>query len=455
MWIRALSISRQPSPLLNKTYFLSPSSFRKLCSTPSSPIYPCPRVKLPKPQPNLEYLTDPHNVDKIQENIHLRKSNADIQRVQELYKQIYLYDDIHEVRSEAGQAATQESLLEAAMAVPNITPDNVLQLGEENKVLYENSFINPEFKIRTFEEIARILTGARLSNLGLVSEERSYYLLGVLAQLEQALVQWTLDMLMFRGFSLISVPDILHPSVIQGCGMQVDGERTQVYRLGHHYGDVALSGTAEMAIGGFLAGKQIKEEELPIKLAAVSRCFRAETGGAKEEGGLYRVRQFTKVEMFVVTKGTTEDSDAALQSILELERTLFSSLGLSYRVLAMCANELGDPAYTKYDIEAWLPGRLGGFWGEISSCSNCTDYQARRLGITETEGNFVHTVNGTACAVPRMIIAICEQMQQESGAVTVPEVLQPYMGGITVLKPKPKKLRPKYFFIPGVKYFDK
>lgn len=198
----------------------------------------------------------------------------------------------------------------------------------------------------------------------------------------------------------------------------------------------------------------MEQQDLPLKLAAVSRCFRAETGSAKEEGGLYRVHQFTKVEMFVVTEGKHEDSEAALESIVQLERELFSSLGLAYRVLAMCPEELGDPAYKKYDIEAWLPGRLEGYWGEISSCSNCTDYQARRLGITSSSGNFCHTVNGTACAVPRMVISLCEQFQTVGGAVEVPVVLRPYLRGHHLLESKPRKLRPNFVWIPGANYFQ-
>lgn len=431
-----------------RVVFLHP--LRKTCHFSS---YPCPSVILPKPQPNLEYLSNPDNLKKIHQNINLRKSKANIQKVQDLYKQIYLYNDIHDIKSEEGRANTHENLLFAALAVPNNCPDHVLEMGSENKLIFEKLFTHPEFKLRKFEDIARILSGARLSNLGHVSGERSYYLTGPLAELEQALVQWTVDRLVSRGFSLLSVPDILHPAIIEGCGMKVDGDRTQVYKLGEHYGEAALSGTAEMAIGGFLAGTEIKKEDLPLKFVAVSRCFRAETGGAKEEGGLYRVHQFTKVETFIVTEGTVEHSDQALESILELEQDLFSSLGLAYRVLAMCPEELGDPAYRKYDIEAWLPGRLEGYWGEISSCSNCTDYQSRRLGITSTEGEFCHTVNGTACAVPRMIIALCEQFQKASGAVNVPTVLQPYMG-TEVMEPKPRKLRPNFQFLPSANFFE-
>ena len=191
------------------------------------------------------------------------------------------------------------------------------------------------------------------------------------------------------GFSLMSVPDLIHPDIISACGMKVEGARTQVYQLDPVYGQVALSGTAEMALGGFLAGKMIADTDLPGKLCAVSRCYRAETGRQGEEKGLYRVHQFTKVEMFCVTRGQGDQSKEALQMIHGIERKMFTELGLAFRVLDMCGEELGDPAAEKYDVEAWLPGRA--MWGEISSCSNCTDYQARRLGIRDQHGQFCHT----------------------------------------------------------------
>jgi len=405
-----------------------------------------------KAQLDWQFLSNPANLEAIQRNIQQRNSQASISEVQALYKEIYLNTCIHESKSEEGRAKTEGNLLQAALEIPNMCPQEISDLGTENKTLYEKPFSNPSFKVKKFEDIARILSGARLTNLGLLCGERSYFLTGVLAELEQALIQWTVERLLSKGFNLLSVPDILPPAVIKACGMQVDGERTQVYRLADAHGGGALSGTAEMAVGGWLAGRSL--EELPLKLAAVSRCYRAETSRVKEEAGLYRVHQFTKVEMFVVTEGKLEASESALDEILALQRELFGLLGLSHRVLAMCPEELGDPAYRKYDIEAWMPGRQGGFWGEISSCSNCTDFQARRLAVTSSsdDQNFCHTVNGTACAVPRMIIAICEQFQQENGSVEVPEVLRPYLGGRNLLEPLPKKNRPNLNWMPGANY---
>ena len=410
--------------------------------------YPCPPLELPKPSLDWGQLSDPANLGSIQSNIDIKKSRADIRRVQELFKEIYLNTCIHDTKSEVGREATEANLLAAALQVPNMCSQHSVDLGTDNKVLYEKPFTNPEFKVRKFEDVARILSGARLTNLGVTSGERAYHLMGPLAELELALVQWATDALVERGWRFLGVPDILHPGVVEACGMKVEGERTQVYRLAQ--GGAALAGTAEMSIGGYLAGRQV--EERPLKLAAVSRCYRAETSRTKDEGGLYRVHTFTKVEMFVVTEGKPEASEAALAEVLALQQELFSSLGLAHRVLAMCPEELGDPATTKYDVEAWLPGR--GFWGEISSCSDCTDYQARRLALTQADGSFCHTVNGTACAVPRMILAICEQFQTASGAVAVPEVLRPYLRGRELLEPLAKKQRPNFQWIPGATWLE-
>merc|ERR1719235_1406605 len=175
----------------------------------------------------------------------------------------------------------------------------------------------------------------------------------------------------------------------------------------------------------------LPEDQLAMRLAAFGHCFRTEAGAAGAAGkGLYRVHQFSKVEMFVV--GTPEQSEALHQELLDIEVELFSELGLHFKVLDMASADLGAPAYRKFDVEAWMPGL--GRWGEISSCSNCTDYQARRLNIRYKETilqkgglAFPHTLNGTAVAVPRLLIAIIETYQNSDGSVTVPEVLRKYM----------------------------
>lgn len=197
-----------------------------------------------------------------------------------------------------------------------------------------------------------------------------------------------------------------------------------------HGADLCLSGTSEMAIANYFANKTIPEEELPIKIAAVSRCYRAETSSTAEERGIYRVHQFTKVEMFALSKPT--DSDTILTSFRDFQEKHFESLGLHLQILDMPPHELGAPAYRKYDLEAYMPGRK--IYGEVSSCSDCTDYQSRRLKIKykmneNGDVGFVHTINGTACAVPRILIALIETHQTDHGVVKIPQVLVPFLRG--------------------------
>lgn len=248
---------------------------------------------------------------------------------------------------------------------------------------------------------------------------------------EQALIQYAVSKLLANKFKLITVPDILPARIIESCGMNTHGERNQVYKLTNPHETLCLSGTSEMALAGYFAGTITDEDQLPLKLTAVSRCFRAETSALQEEKGIYRVHQFTKVEMFSVCR--PDQSEAILEEFRDIEVALFDALGLHFQLLDMPACELGAPAYRKYDIEAWMPGR--GMYGEISSCSDCSDYQARRLGIryrSKTDNDrldYVHTVNGTACAIPRMLIALLENFQNPDHTITIPEPLRPFMRG--------------------------
>ena len=181
------------------------------------------------------------------------------------------------------------------------------------------------------------------------------------------------------------------------------------------------------------ADQILDEDDLPVRMAGISHCFRTEAGSAgRESKGLYRVHQFTKVEMFVVAR--PEDSDAAHEELVRIEERVFNALEVPYRVIDVATGDLGAPAYRKYDIEAWLPGRgEAGDWGEVTSASNCTDYQSRRLktrfrrkGAKRNE--LAHTLNGTAVAVSRAIIALLENHQQADGSVAIPKALQPAMG---------------------------
>lgn len=262
--------------------------------------------------------------------------------------------------------------------------------------------------------------------------------------LELALVQWAMSKASEAGYDVMLPPDVAYTRTVMGCGFSPRGEDStdsQIYSIPDD--DLCLVGTSEIAIAGFASHDLTPEAALPVKMAAFSHCFRREAGsGGTANRGLYRLHQFSKVELFQVVHPSS--SDATLEAIVQLQRAMFLELGLHFRVLDMPTMELGASAYRKYDIEAWMPCRQehadaaeAGSWGEISSASNCTDYQARRLGIkyrpAEGGTHFAHTLNGTACAIPRIIVCLLEYGQQADGTVRIPAVLQPYLGGKSII----------------------
>jgi seryl-tRNA synthetase len=270
-----------------------------------------------------------------------------------------------------------------------------------------------------------------------VTGQKFYYLKNEAALLELALVNYAFDILVKEGFTPVITPDLARSEILDGIGFNPRGNETQIYSIADT--DLCLIATAEITLGGMYADVILKEEDLPLKFVGVSHCFRTEAGAAgRESKGLYRVHQFTKVEMFAFT--TPEMSEEMHNKFVEYEERLFQGLGIPYRVVDICTGDLGAPAYRKFDLEAWMPGRgEGGEYGEVTSTSNCTDYQARRLGIKfKREGEkrplFVHTLNGTAIAVSRALIAILENYQEADGSVVVPQVLRRYMGGIERIK---------------------
>jgi seryl-tRNA synthetase len=206
------------------------------------------------------------------------------------------------------------------------------------------------------------------------------------------------------------------------------GPETQIYSI--EGSDLSLVATAEITLGGLFAGQTIDAEDLPIKLCGISHCFRTEAGAhGRAARGLFRVHQFTKVEMFAYT--LPGESDDMLDYLRSIECRIFDGLGVPYRVVDTATGDLGGPAYRKFDLEAWMPGR--GDFGEVTSTSNCTDYQARRLGIRykqkgEKGTRLVHTLNGTAVAVSRALLAVLENYQQQDGSIVIPEVLRAWVG---------------------------
>jgi seryl-tRNA synthetase len=267
--------------------------------------------------------------------------------------------------------------------------------------------------------------GARVAGHGF------YFLKKEAALLELALQQYTMDFLVREGFTPMVTPDLARGDVLKGIGFIPRGPETQIYSIENH--DLNLVATAEITLGGLYAGQVVEAEKLPIKLCGISHCFRTEAGAAgRASRGLYRVHQFTKVEMFAFT--LPEQSEDTHNYFRDLECEIFDGLGIPYRVLDIATGDLGGPAYRKFDLEAWMPGRgTAGEYGEVTSASNCTDYQSRRLDIRykikgEKGTQLVHTLNGTAVAISRAIIAILENYQQADGSILIPEALRKWMG---------------------------
>lgn len=265
-----------------------------------------------------------------------------------------------------------------------------------------------------------------------VSGASWYYLVGDGALLEQALVQYSLKKARQHGYRMVIPPSIVKNDVIGACGFRPNdqnGER-QIYTLEH--GDLGLTGTAEIPLGALHSATDFdRKQQLPLKYVGVSRAYRAEAGArGRDTKGLYRVHEFTKVELFHFTQ--PDSSGSELEQLRKFQTEIIAELGLKARMVRMPADDLGAPALMKYDCEAWMPGRRD--WGELTSSSNCGDYQARRLGIRyrghDNKLSYVHTLNGTCMAVPRVIVAIIEQNYDEATkSIVVPKVLREYMDG--------------------------
>ncbi len=326
----------------------------------------------------------------------------------------------------------EEQLRSEQARIPNLTHPEAPIGGEADAREIRVWGRRPEFSfpVKDHVELAAGLdlidfeAGARVAGSGF------YFLKNDAVLLEMALVQFALTKLRGEGFTLFTTPDLARDSVLEGIGFTPRGSETQIYSVADT--DLSLVATAEITLGGIQKDQTLEQSVLPLKYAGLSHCFRTEAGAAgRATRGIYRVHQFTKVEMFGYAGPDVKDSDALHQEILRIEEEIFQALGIPYRVIDTASGDLGGPAYRKFDIEAWMPGR--GEYGEVTSASNCTDYQARRLNIRcrsqERKGTqYVHTLNGTAISCARAIIAVLENYQQEDGTVVVPEVLRPWVG---------------------------
>jgi len=306
----------------------------------------------------------------------------------------------------------------------NVEIERVGKLTQFNFEPKDHIALGKELDLLDFE------TAASVSGSGF------YYLKNELALLEFAMIQYTLAKLTAKGYTPFSTPDIARNFAMKGTGYNPRGNEDQIYEIAG--ADAALIATAEITLGGYLANKTLNKSDLPIKYAGFSHCFRKEGGSyGKESRGLYRVHQFSKVEMFIFS--LPKQSEKLLEEMKEIEKEIYTELKIPFRVVNICSGDLGAPAYRKYDLEAWLP--MKNDWGEITSCSNCTDYQARRLNIKYKDEDgavkLVHTLNGTAMAFTRVPIAILENFQQADGSVVIPKVLQKYLpGGCKIIQKK-------------------
>ena len=318
--------------------------------------------------------------------------------------------------------------------IPNMThPDAPIGLKEDDsreirRVGTPRTF---EFAAKDHVELGKDLDIIDFETGGKVSGTGFYFLKNDAVLLDLALQQFAIGELIQAGFTPVITPDLARNHILEGTGYTPRGVETQVYSV--EDSDLSLIGTAEIPLGGMHADEVLAEADLPIKYVDLSHCFRTEAGAAgRASRGLYRVHQFTKVEMFAFS--TPESSGAIHAEMLAIEEHLFERLGVPYRVLDICSGDLGGPAYRKFDLEAWMPGRgEHGEYGEVTSASDCTDYQARRLAVRyrpsgQKGTRFVHTLNGTAIALSRALIVILENYQRSDGRIDVPQILRPYIG---------------------------
>ncbi len=321
---------------------------------------------------------------------------------------------------------------ELLAAVPNIIQDDVPLGGEEDSVEIKKHGDQPT-GAKDHLDFALARDWVDFERGAKVAGAKFYYLKGDLALLENAVTQFALDHLVKKGFTFMTVPHLVNQRTMTGTGFAPrSSDQSDEYSIEGE--DLSLIATAEIPLTGYHADEIIDENKLPILYAGLSACYRKEAGTyGKHTKGLFRVHQFNKLEMYAYT--LPEKSIEMHEQILAIEEELWQAIGISYHVINIAAGDLGSPAAKKYDIEYWSP--VDGTYRELTSCSNCTDYQARNLNIRVRRKNgsveILHTLNGTAVSLARSLVVILENFQNDDGTLRVPEVLQPYMGGRTTL----------------------
>lgn len=348
-----------------------------------------------------------------------------------------LIEEGRKIKEETNSLEKQVSVLEeeldkAGRQIPNMAhPD--APVGKEDKDNLEIKRVGEPTKF-DFEPKDHVQLGESLDLIDFdrgtkVSGVKFYYLKNEAVFLEQALIMYALNILRKHGFTPFITPDVAKEEILSGIGFNPRGNESNVYTLEDE--GTCLVATAEITLGGYHSGEIIPKDKLPLMYCGLSHCFRREAGAAGQfSKGLYRVHQFSKLEMFVYC--TPEESDKLHEKLRLIEEEIFTGLEIPFRVVDTCTGDLGAPAYRKWDLEAWMPGRNGGEWGEVTSTSNCTDYQSRRLNVkykdTDGKNKYVHMLNGTAVALSRAMVAVMENYQTREGEIRIPKALIPYCG---------------------------
>ncbi len=317
-------------------------------------------------------------------------------------------------------------------SLPNMSLDDVPIGAEEDSVEIkqwgeQKTGATDHLELATKNDWVDFERGAK------VAGAKFYYLKGDLALLENAITQFALEKLINKGFSYMTVPHMVNQRTMTGTGFAPrSSDQSDEYLIEGE--DLSLIATAEIPLTGYHADEIIEEDKLPLLYAGLSPCYRKEAGAAgKHTRGLFRVHQFNKLEMYAYS--LPEKSQELHEQILAIEEEIWQELGIAYRVINIASGDLGAPAAKKYDIEYWSP--VDEIYRELTSCSNCTDFQARNLNIRvrrkDDKVEVLHTLNGTAVSLARSLVAIIEQYQTEDNKVIIPEVLRPYMGGRDVI----------------------
>lgn len=335
----------------------------------------------------------------------------------------------------------EEKLQELLYIVPNIpSPEAPIGKSEEDNVEIQNSGAVPKFDFepRDHVDILEMNGWAEFEKIAKVSGSRSYSLRNEMVLLEMALHRMALDKLMGKGFTLCSTPSFSREDALIGTGNFPKG-RDQVYHLPED--DLYLSGTAEVQLNALHAGDILNESDLPILYAGFSPCFRREAGSyGRDVRGLIRVHQFQKVEQYILCKNDEEESKKWHNQLLETSLEIVKDLNLPYRVVECCTGDMGSGKVRMFDIECWVPSEEK--YRETHSCSSLHEWQARRTNTRYRDNDgkvqFVHTLNNTAIATPRILVCLLECLQQADGSISIPEKLRPYMGGVDNIKGKTK-----------------